>query len=152
MAGVPENPNPAIDNDLKRVLGPFHLIALGIGAIRHTHLAPARQRRLLGEALAGLVRVVRQPTLRGLAVCYSLYQVTWGALIVLVPVVTARHFGAATGEWMAGVLWAGAGAVGVIGALVIGQVRAQGRSAWWSPRWRSYRSPARSASSVSRWD
>jgi MFS family permease len=101
--------------------------ALGIGAIRHTHLAPARQRRLLGEAMAGLVRVVRQPTLRGLAVCYSLYQVTWGALIVLVPVVTARHFGAATGEWMAGVLWAGAGAVGVIGALVIGQVRAQGR-------------------------
>ncbi len=33
MAGVPENPNPAIDNDLKRALGPIHLIALGIGAI-----------------------------------------------------------------------------------------------------------------------
>ncbi len=79
------------------------------------------------EAVTGLVRVVRQPTLRGLAVCFSLYQITWGALIVLVPVVTARHFGAATGEWMAGLLWAGSGAVGVIGALVIGQVRALGR-------------------------
>jgi APA family basic amino acid/polyamine antiporter len=33
MAGVPENPNPEIDNDLKRTLGPLHLIALGIGAI-----------------------------------------------------------------------------------------------------------------------
>ena len=33
MAGVPENPNPAIDNDLKKALGPIHLIALGIGAI-----------------------------------------------------------------------------------------------------------------------
>jgi MFS family permease len=101
--------------------------AIGIGAIRHKHLAPPHRRRLLGEALTGLVRVVRQPTLRGLAVCYSLYQVTWGALIVLVPVVTARQFGAETGGWMAGLLWAGSGAVGVIGALVIGQVRALGR-------------------------
>jgi APA family basic amino acid/polyamine antiporter len=33
MAGVPENPEPEIDNDLKRALGPVHLIALGIGAI-----------------------------------------------------------------------------------------------------------------------
>ena len=33
MAGVPENPIPAIDDDLKRALGPIHLIALGIGAI-----------------------------------------------------------------------------------------------------------------------
>ncbi len=33
MAGVPENPIPQIDEDLKRALGPLHLIALGIGAI-----------------------------------------------------------------------------------------------------------------------
>jgi APA family basic amino acid/polyamine antiporter len=33
MAGFPENPNPAIDNDLKQTLGPIQLIALGIGAI-----------------------------------------------------------------------------------------------------------------------
>jgi APA family basic amino acid/polyamine antiporter len=32
MAGIPENPG-AEDNDLKRALGPIHLIALGIGAI-----------------------------------------------------------------------------------------------------------------------
>ncbi|MBV9571098.1 MAG: amino acid permease [Alphaproteobacteria bacterium] len=33
MAGVPENPNVDVDNDLHRALGPIHLIALGIGAI-----------------------------------------------------------------------------------------------------------------------
>src|SRR5689334_24160183 len=33
MAGIPENPEPQIDEDLKRALGPLHLIALGIGAI-----------------------------------------------------------------------------------------------------------------------
>ena len=33
MAGIPDNPNPEIDNDLKRALGPIHLVALGIGAI-----------------------------------------------------------------------------------------------------------------------
>jgi len=30
---IPLNPEPQIDNDLKRALGPLHLIALGIGAI-----------------------------------------------------------------------------------------------------------------------
>jgi APA family basic amino acid/polyamine antiporter len=30
---IPLNPEPQIDNDLKRALGPIHLIALGIGAI-----------------------------------------------------------------------------------------------------------------------
>ncbi len=101
--------------------------ALATGAVRHAHRAPPRHRRLLGEALAGLLRVVRQPTLRGLAICYGLYQLTWGALVVLVPVVAARAFGTATGEWASGVLWAGSGAVGIVGALVIGQVRVLGR-------------------------
>ena len=101
--------------------------AFCVGGIRFVHARPVRRGRLLGEALGSLVRVVREPTLRGLAVCYSFYQVTWGALIVLVPVVAARYFGADRGEWTAGLLWAGSGAVGVIGALVAGQVRALGR-------------------------
>lgn len=33
MAEIPENPEPEFDDDLKRALGPIHLIALGIGAI-----------------------------------------------------------------------------------------------------------------------
>lgn len=70
---------------------------------------------------------MRQPTLRGLAVCYGLYQIAWGALVVLVPVVAARHFGGEAGAWLAGLLWAGSGAVGAIGALLTGQLRALGR-------------------------
>jgi predicted MFS family arabinose efflux permease len=101
--------------------------ALCTGAVRHPRPAPPPRRRLLSEAASGLVRVVRQPTLRGLAICYGLYQVAWGALIVLVPVVTARHFGPGIGDWMAGLLWAGSGAVGGVGALVIGHVRVLGR-------------------------
>jgi predicted MFS family arabinose efflux permease len=101
--------------------------ALGTGCIRPVHRVPPQGGRLLGEALTGLVRVLRQPTLRGLAICYGLYQITWGALVVLVPVVAARHFGGETGAWMAGLLWAGSGVVGVIGALLTGQFRALGR-------------------------
>jgi len=101
--------------------------ALGVGCIRPVHRAPRQGGLLLHAALASLVRALRQPTLRGLAVCYGIYQIAWGALVVLVPVVVARHFGAETGAWTAGLLWAGAGAVGVIGALLTGQLRALGR-------------------------
>src|SRR5271166_6244902 len=101
--------------------------AFGIGGIRHARLVPPQRGRLLQDALTGLVCVLRQSTLRGLAICYGLYQITWGALAVLVPVVTARYFGGETGAWMAGLLWAGSGAAGVVGALIIGQVRALGR-------------------------
>jgi predicted MFS family arabinose efflux permease len=82
--------------------------------------------------MAGLIRVLRQPTLRGLAVCYGLYQVTWGVLIVAVPLLAARGF--VTGptnmgarDVVAGVLWAAAGVAGAAGALAAGQFRAQAR-------------------------
>jgi len=135
--GLTDIVGPALAGVLMGVVGAaptFTLIALVyagaalcIAGIRRTHARPTRPGHLLTEALAGLIRVVREPTLRGLAVCYGLYQVTWGALIVLVPVVAARTFGVDKGEWTAGLLWAGSGAVGVIGALIAGQVRALGR-------------------------
>ena len=83
--------------------------------MRFVPVASARRGHLLGEALAGLVRVARQPTLRGLAVCYALYQVTWGMLIVAVPVVAGRHFGGGTSDMVAGVLWAASGVTGAAG-------------------------------------
>ncbi len=135
--GLTDIVGPALAGLLMGVVGAaptFCLIALVyagaafcIGGIRRAHARPAPSRRLLGEALAGLIRVLREPTLRGLAVCYGFYQITWGALVVLVPVVAARHFSAETGEWTAGLLWSGSGAVGVAGALVAGQLRALGR-------------------------
>jgi predicted MFS family arabinose efflux permease len=128
---------PALAGLLMGVVGPaptfciialvFAAAALCIDRARRVHAAPTLPSRIWRDAAAGLFRVVRDPTLRGLAICYGFYQVTWGALIVLVPVVAAQNYGSETGEWMAGLLWAGSGGVGVIGALLAGQVHTLGR-------------------------
>jgi MFS family permease len=70
---------------------------------------------------------VREPTLRGLAVAYSLYEVSWGVLVVVVPVFAARQFAGGTGSAVAGLLWACLGLVGGIAALVAGHRRTAGR-------------------------
>ncbi len=84
-------------------------------------------RPLLALALHGLRRFVSQPTLRGLAVSYSLYEVCWGILVVVVPVLTAQRFGSGPGATIAGLLWAGLGLVGGATALIAGHLRAAGR-------------------------
>ena len=74
--------------------------AICVGGVRCAHVTSPRWGHLgaiwgaiwYARRWHGLLRVVRQPTLRGLAVCYALYQVTWGVLIVAVPVVAAREF------------------------------------------------------------
>jgi MFS family permease len=99
-----------------------------LASIRRTRLGPtAPHAPLLLQALDGIVSVIRQPTLRGLAASYALYQVTWGALVVVVPVFAARTFGAGGGALSAGLLWAVAGIAGGLGALVAGQIRVAGR-------------------------
>lgn len=82
---------------------------------------------LLFRAVEGIVSVIRQPTLRGLAVSYALNQVTWGALVVVVPVFAARRFAAGGGALSAGLLWAVVGIAGGLGALLAGQLRVRGR-------------------------
>ncbi|MDN3354913.1 MFS transporter [Actinomadura sp. DC4] len=83
---------------------------------------------LLREAAAGLGYLVRHRTLRGLAVAYSLYQASWGVLVVAVPVYVVRHpVGGASTDAVTGLLWASAGLAGVVGALVTGRVRTLGR-------------------------
>ncbi len=62
-----------------------------------------------------------------MALSYSLYQVTWGALLVVVPVVAARHVTGGAAQATAGLLWAGSGVVGVIGTLIAGRLRTLGR-------------------------
>jgi hypothetical protein len=99
------------------------LAALSTRGIRHLAPATPGPGSLLAETLIGILRVLRQPTLRGLAVSYALYQATWGALVVIVPVVTARYFAAGTDDFAVGLLWAAAGAAAGLGALVAGQLR-----------------------------
>jgi MFS family permease len=101
--------------------------AICVGRIRAPHPRPARSRALLPTALTGLIRVARTPTLRAMALSYSLYQLTWGALLVVVPVVAARHVAGEAASAATGLLWAGSGVVGVIGALVAGRLRTLGR-------------------------
>lgn len=85
------------------------------------------QASLLRQSLEGVMIVARQPTLRGLALCYSFYQITWGVLVVLVPVIATQYFTADRAESAAGFLWAAAGLTGGLGALVAGHLRATGR-------------------------
>ena len=82
---------------------------------------------LLAQARNGLLRVVRQPTLRGPAVAYSLYEVSWGMLVVVVPVFAARQFAGGAGAAVAGLLWAGLGLVGGTAALIAGHRSTAGR-------------------------
>jgi MFS family permease len=101
--------------------------AFCIGRINRPAGRLPRLPALLRQALNGLVRVVRQPTLRGLAVSYALYEVAWGMLVVVVPVFATRRFGAGTADIIAGLLWAGLGVAGGLGALIAGHLRTAGR-------------------------
>ena len=70
---------------------------------------------------------MRHPTLRGLALGYALNLVTWGILVVAVPVALARHYPPGTWELVSGALWAGAGVAGAAGALAAGRTSKAGR-------------------------
>jgi MFS family permease len=85
------------------------------------------QASLLRQTIEGVETVARQPTLRGLAISYSLDQVTWGVLIVVVPVFAADHFAPGVGSSVAGIMWAAMGVAGGVGALVAGHMRTAGR-------------------------
>ncbi|TXL70778.1 MFS transporter [Vineibacter terrae] len=101
-----------------------------VALVRRPAAGPATGRigSLSGEALAGLVYVVRHRTLRGLAVSYSLYQVSFGILLVAVPVFVMRALGdQAMADSVVGVLWALSGVAGSLGALYAGHVQAAGR-------------------------
>ncbi|WP_206020728.1 MFS transporter [Roseococcus sp. SYP-B2431] len=101
--------------------------ALCIGLVREPPRPPSASGPLLLQALQGVVRVLRQPTLRGLAVCYALYQMSWGILVVAVPVFATRNFSPSTADFVSGLLWACIGVAGGLGALLMGRVRMAGR-------------------------
>jgi hypothetical protein len=71
--------------------------------------------------------VINEPTLRALALSYSLYDVCWGVLVIAVPVFAAQRFPGDAGATAAGLLWAGLGLVGGATALVAGHLRMRGR-------------------------
>jgi MFS family permease len=96
---------------------------------RRTPLRPAAlSHPLLSEAVAGLGYVMRHPSLRGLAIAYSLYQVSWGVLLVAIPVYVMRELGSgAIGDSVVGALWAASGMAGALGAIWAGHATTLGR-------------------------
>ena len=131
---------PALAGVLIGLLGP-HFCLLTIGALYlmaaiallplvgiHAVSGATNTTSLLREAMAGVLHVLRHPSLRGLAVAYSLYQVSMGVLIVVVPVVLSRELGlGGKAETATGALFAVAGLAGGLGALATGYLRTGNR-------------------------
>jgi MFS family permease len=83
---------------------------------------------LVRGAWAGVQYVVRNASLRSLAISYALFQVSWGILVVVVPVMAVRELGAgALADSVVGGLWAAAGLAGGLGALYAGHLSTVGR-------------------------
>jgi MFS family permease len=80
--------------------------------------------RILHEAWRGLGYVVRNRTLRWIAISFSTLNVGWGIVIVALPVVVFHLHGNAA---VVGAMLALAGAAGVPAALIAGRIRTEGR-------------------------
>jgi predicted MFS family arabinose efflux permease len=80
---------------------------------------------VLSNAWSGLLYTVRNPTLRGLALTLSLFNLGNGLLIIAVPVLVLGrlHYGPSA----VGLLWGGMGAAGLVSALVAGRFPSEGR-------------------------
>lgn len=103
--------------------------AAAVATVRIRFLSPPRiaHTTFMSEMVEGVAIVFREPTLRSLAFSYSLYQVTWGVLVVAVPVFAIHAFTQSTADRVTGFLWAASGVAGGVGALAAGRLRTMGR-------------------------
>src|SRR3984893_17182432 len=80
---------------------------------------------LLRDAVGAIGYVVRNVTLRGIALCLFILNVGAGILTVTLPVLVLDHLhGGAT---QVGLIWAAQGAGGVVSALLFGRLDSEGR-------------------------
>jgi MFS family permease len=83
---------------------------------------------LLRGAWASVLYVLRNASLRSLAISYALFQVSLGILVVVVPVMVVRELGAgAVTDSVVGGMWAAAGLACGLGALYAGHLSTVGR-------------------------
>ena len=80
---------------------------------------------VLSNAWSGLLYTVRKPTLRGLALTLSLFNLGNGLLVIAVPVLVLGRL--QYGPSAVGILWGGMGAAGLVSALVAGRFPSEGR-------------------------
>jgi len=104
-------------------------VAVIRGETRTASAAAWPSQAFLRQALEGLIEVFRRKLLRGLAIGYALNMITWGILVVAVPVFVAGSVGPGEWESISGLVWAGVGLAGGVGAIGAGQLRIMGREA-----------------------
>jgi MFS family permease len=102
----------------------FMVAALTLVGLREPVVA-ATHAPLLRSAVAALAYVVRNPSLRGLALALSAQNLGWGMVLIAVPVVVLQHLHGTPAQ--VGALWALQGALGVVGGLVFGRISSEGR-------------------------
>jgi predicted MFS family arabinose efflux permease len=86
---------------------------------------PQADGSVLLNAWRGLQYVVRNPTLRGLAVTLSTFNIGSGLLVIALPVLVLDHLHG--GPTTVGLLWGAMGAGGLIAALAAGRMSTLGR-------------------------
>jgi predicted MFS family arabinose efflux permease len=86
---------------------------------------PQADGSVLLNAWRGLQYVVRNPTLRGLAVTLSAFAIGNGLLVIALPVLVLDHLNG--GPTTVGLLWGAMGAGGLIAALAAGRMSTLGR-------------------------
>src|SRR5256712_4431494 len=97
------------------------LVATGI----HDPTERTQQGRLLADAWAGLVYVVRNPTLRGPALAGSTDNVAWGLFFIALPVLLRERLH--EGPALVGQLFALLGIGGFFSVLFFGRIDSEGR-------------------------
>jgi predicted MFS family arabinose efflux permease len=80
---------------------------------------------VLAEAWSGLVYVLRNRTLVGLALTFFTFSVGWGCLVIAVPVLILGHLH--QGPATVGFVWGLVGVAGLLAWLVVGRLRTEGR-------------------------
>lgn len=103
------------------------LFAVAGAAIFAVHDPGLRQRggRVLEQAWAGLMYVLRNQTLVGLAETFTAFNLSWGILVIAVPVLVLNRLH--EGPAVVGYLWGAVGAAGFVATLFVGRLRTLGR-------------------------
>ncbi len=80
---------------------------------------------IVAEARSGLLYVIRNRTLVGLALTFFAYSVGWGCLVIAVPVLVLGRLH--QGPAAVGYVWGAVGAVGLVSTLISGRLKTRGR-------------------------
>jgi predicted MFS family arabinose efflux permease len=87
--------------------------------------AAVNQGSILLNAWLGLQYVVRNATLRGIALTLATFNLSWGILYIAIPVLVLDRLH--SGPAAVGLVWGAMGAAGLLAALIAGRVSTRGR-------------------------